>query len=240
MGAAGSRVLINGAGGGSGSFAIQLAKGLGAHVTGVDNADKQDFMRSVGADDVIDYRRDDFTRDDPALRLDPGHGRAPLGVRLPACARTGGHVSDRWWVGTRAASRAHRRLGGRTTHRTLHRRAGREGRSRPLPAARSNGASPARSRSTSTAPSRSTRFPPLLPVWVRAALSARWSSSPPDLAVIDRFLISRLPALADRADSALAAALSGGSDLMGFMASRRAISVWLNVSTASVLPLPAS
>ena len=57
-----SRVLINGAGGGSGSFAIQLAKRLGAHVTGVDNADKQDFMRSVGADEVIDYRRDDFTR----------------------------------------------------------------------------------------------------------------------------------------------------------------------------------
>jgi NADPH:quinone reductase-like Zn-dependent oxidoreductase len=59
---AGSRVLINGAGGGSGSFAIQLAKRLGAHVTGVDNAAKQDFMRWVGADDVIDYRRDDFTR----------------------------------------------------------------------------------------------------------------------------------------------------------------------------------
>ena len=59
---AGSRVLINGAGGGSGSFAIQLAKRGGAHVTGVDNADKQDFMRSVGADEVIDYRRDDFTR----------------------------------------------------------------------------------------------------------------------------------------------------------------------------------
>jgi NADPH:quinone reductase-like Zn-dependent oxidoreductase len=60
--AAGSRVLINGAGGGSGSFAIQLAARLGAHVTGVDNAAKQDFMRSVGADDVIDYRRDDFTQ----------------------------------------------------------------------------------------------------------------------------------------------------------------------------------
>jgi NADPH:quinone reductase-like Zn-dependent oxidoreductase len=58
----GSRVLINGAGGGSGSFAVQLAKRLGAHVTGVDNAAKQDFMRSVGADDVIDYRREDFTQ----------------------------------------------------------------------------------------------------------------------------------------------------------------------------------
>ena len=56
------RVLINGAGGGSGSFAIQLAKRLGAHVTGVDNASKLDFMRSVGADHVIDYRRNDFTK----------------------------------------------------------------------------------------------------------------------------------------------------------------------------------
>ncbi len=59
---AGGRVLINGAGGGSGCFAIQLAKRLGAHVTGVDNAAKQDFMRSMGADEVIDYGRDDFTR----------------------------------------------------------------------------------------------------------------------------------------------------------------------------------
>lgn len=58
---AGSRVLINGAGGGSGYFAIQLAKRCGAHVTGVDNAAKLDFMRSAGADDVIDYARDDFT-----------------------------------------------------------------------------------------------------------------------------------------------------------------------------------
>jgi NADPH:quinone reductase-like Zn-dependent oxidoreductase len=50
-------VLINGAGGGSGSFAIQLA-----HVTGVDNAEKVDFMQSLGADVVIDYRSEDFTR----------------------------------------------------------------------------------------------------------------------------------------------------------------------------------
>ena len=60
--AAGARVLVNGAGGGSGSFAIQLAKRRGAHVCGVDNAGKLTFMRSVGADDVIDYARDDFTR----------------------------------------------------------------------------------------------------------------------------------------------------------------------------------
>jgi NADPH:quinone reductase-like Zn-dependent oxidoreductase len=59
---AGDRVLINGAGGGSGSFAIQLAKQAGAHVTGVDNAGKLDFMRSLAADEVLDYTRDDFTR----------------------------------------------------------------------------------------------------------------------------------------------------------------------------------
>ncbi|GAB3835597.1 NAD(P)-dependent alcohol dehydrogenase [Dactylosporangium cerinum] len=62
---AGQRVLVNGAGGGSGAFAIQIAKRLGAHVTGVDNAGKLDFMRSVGADEVIDYRSEDFTRRGP-------------------------------------------------------------------------------------------------------------------------------------------------------------------------------
>jgi NADPH:quinone reductase-like Zn-dependent oxidoreductase len=67
--AAGQRVAINGAGGGSGAFAIQLAKRLGAHVTAVDNAHKLDFMRAVGADDVVDYRRDDFTRGEPFDRV---------------------------------------------------------------------------------------------------------------------------------------------------------------------------
>jgi NADPH:quinone reductase-like Zn-dependent oxidoreductase len=61
----GQRVLINGAGGGSGSFAIQLAKLSGAHVTGVDNARKLDFLRELGADDVVDYRSEDFTRREP-------------------------------------------------------------------------------------------------------------------------------------------------------------------------------
>jgi NADPH:quinone reductase-like Zn-dependent oxidoreductase len=61
----GRRVLINGAGGGSGSFAIQLAKRAGAHVTGVDNAGKLDFMRSLGADHVVDYATSDFTRLEP-------------------------------------------------------------------------------------------------------------------------------------------------------------------------------
>ena len=60
--AAGLRVLVNGGGGGAGSFAIQLAKRHGAHVTGVDNAGKLDFMRSLGADETVDYRSEDFTR----------------------------------------------------------------------------------------------------------------------------------------------------------------------------------
>jgi NADPH:quinone reductase-like Zn-dependent oxidoreductase len=58
----GDRVLVNGAGGGTGAFAIQMAKTAGAEVTGVDNGYKQDFMRSVGADHVLDYTKSDYTR----------------------------------------------------------------------------------------------------------------------------------------------------------------------------------
>jgi len=57
----GQKVLINGAGGGVGTFAIQLAKLSGADVTGVDASHKLDVVRSVGADYVIDYAKEDFT-----------------------------------------------------------------------------------------------------------------------------------------------------------------------------------
>jgi NADPH:quinone reductase-like Zn-dependent oxidoreductase len=79
----GQAVLVNGAGGGSGMYAVQLAKLLGAEVTGVDNARKLEFMRSLGADHVIDYTREDFTRNGRAydLILDLAAYRSPLACR---------------------------------------------------------------------------------------------------------------------------------------------------------------
>ena len=76
----GQKVLINGAGGGVGTFGVQIAKLYGVEITGVDSAEKLDVMRSVGFDHVIDYKAEDFTKNGQGydLILDVKTNRSPF------------------------------------------------------------------------------------------------------------------------------------------------------------------
>jgi NADPH:quinone reductase-like Zn-dependent oxidoreductase len=67
----GKHVLVNGASGGMGTFAVQIAAALGAEVTAVCSTRNADLLRSIGADHVVDYAREDFTAGGPRYRLVP-------------------------------------------------------------------------------------------------------------------------------------------------------------------------
>ena len=109
----GQDVLIIGAGGGVGSFAVQLAKALGAQVTGVCSTAKVDLVRSIGADHVIDYKHDDFA--DGARNFDlilDTAGNRPLSVLRRALKPrgtlviVGGEGGGRWTGGFERSLRA--------------------------------------------------------------------------------------------------------------------------------------
>jgi NADPH:quinone reductase-like Zn-dependent oxidoreductase len=100
---AGQRVLIIGASGGVGSYAVQIAKALGAEVTGVCSTGKIDLVRSIGADHVIDYTRDDFADGDRHydLILDIGGNSTLSRLRRALTPRgtlviVGGESGGRW------------------------------------------------------------------------------------------------------------------------------------------------
>ncbi|MCP3916293.1 MAG: NAD(P)-dependent alcohol dehydrogenase [bacterium] len=110
---AGQSVLITGASGGVGTFAVQIAKALGAEVTGVCSESKMDLVRSIGADHVIDYVREDFTRSGRShdVILDIAGNRSLTDLRRVLAPRgilviTGGEQGGRWLGGTDRQLRA--------------------------------------------------------------------------------------------------------------------------------------
>src|SRR4029450_10064794 len=99
---AGERVLITGAAGGVGHFAVHIAKHLGAHVVGVCSADNIEFVRGQGAHEAIDYARDDFTqRADRFEVVFDAAGGSPFTVARRVLTETGCYIST---AGTTAAA----------------------------------------------------------------------------------------------------------------------------------------
>jgi NADPH:quinone reductase-like Zn-dependent oxidoreductase len=103
---AGQKVLIIGASGGVGTFAVQIAKAFGAEVTGVCSTAKMDMVRAIGADHIIDYTREDFTdgkrRYDVVLDIGGNRGLSQLRRALTTTGRlviVGGETDGRWLGG---------------------------------------------------------------------------------------------------------------------------------------------
>jgi NADPH:quinone reductase-like Zn-dependent oxidoreductase len=89
----GQKVLINGASGGVGTFAVQIAKTFGAEVTGVCSTSKMDMVRSIGADHVIDYTKEDFTRNGQQYdRILAANGYHPISDYKRALSAEGSYV----------------------------------------------------------------------------------------------------------------------------------------------------
>ena len=94
--APGKRVLINGASGGVGTYAVQIAKALGAEVTGVCSTGKMEMVRSIGADHVIDYTQEDFTQNGQQYDLIlAANGFQPLSAYERALQPSGDLCHDR-------------------------------------------------------------------------------------------------------------------------------------------------
>jgi NADPH:quinone reductase-like Zn-dependent oxidoreductase len=90
----GQKLLINGAGGGVGTFAVQIAKSYGVEITGVDSTSKLDMLRSIGFDHVIDYTQEDFTKNGQCydLILDVKTNRSMFDYVRALC-RNGSYVT---------------------------------------------------------------------------------------------------------------------------------------------------
>ena len=111
----GQRILINGAGGSIGTSGVQLAKHFGAEVTAVDRAEKLDMLRSIGADHVIDYTQEDFTRNGQIYDvIFDVVGKSPFSRSIQSLSENGYYLIANprlpkmvlgWWVSMRSSKK---------------------------------------------------------------------------------------------------------------------------------------